>query len=237
MSLPARRIRLLATAVTLLAGSSVLVVASQLPASAASNIAVNGTTTYQTIDGFGISQAFGQANAIRNLGTTVRQQALDLLFSTTSGAGFSILRNLIPADADSIEPTAPASPSATPTYVWTGDDTQDRGQLWLAKQAKNSYGVSTFYNDAWSAPGYMKTNGDEANGGSLCGTTGASCTSGDWRQAYANYLVKHTRYWTAAGITPNAVGFVNEPSLTTSYSSMLVTVAQAASFLTLIHRN
>jgi len=213
----------------LTAGVFTLVVDS--PASAASTVTVDGATKYQTIDGFGVSEAFGQANSIRNAPSATRQQALDLLFNTSSGAGFSILRSLIPSDSGSIEPNRPSSPSATPSYVWSGNDAQDQGQLWLAKQAKSSYGVKTFYNDAWSAPGYMKTNGSESNGGSLCGTPGASCSSGDWRQAYANYLVQHAKYWSAAGVTPYAVGFVNEPTLTTSYSSMLVNSSQAASFL------
>ena len=213
-----------------LLAAGVLTVLVEGPANAASTVAVNGATKFQTIDGFGVAEAFGQANSIRNLGSTPRQQALDLLFSTSKGAGFSILRSLIPSDSGSIEPTSPGSPSATPKYVWSGNDAQDQGQLWLAKQAK-SYGVSRFYNDAWSAPGYMKTNGSESNGGSLCGTTGASCASGDWRQAYANYLTQHAKFWSAAGVTPAYVGFVNEPSLTTSYSSMLVNSSQAASFL------
>jgi O-glycosyl hydrolase len=155
-----------------------------------------------------------------------------MLFSPTSGAGFSILRNLIPADpANSIEPNAPAGPSAPPTYVWDANsDATDQGQLWLARQAK-TYGVTTFYNDAWSAPGFMKTNNSEANGGALCGTPGASCASGDWRQAYANYLTQHTKNWASVGLTPSYVGFVNEPSFKTSYSSMDVSPAQAADFI------
>jgi glucuronoarabinoxylan endo-1,4-beta-xylanase len=234
MSRPARRIRLLAAVAAGLAGAGSLVAVTPLPAAAASTVAVDGGSRLQAIDGFGVAEAFGQANSIRNLASGPRQQALDLLFSTTNGAGFSILRSLIPSDSGSIEPNRPAGPSATPTYVWTGSDAQDQGQLWLAKQAKNSYGVRTFYNDAWSAPGFMKTNGTEANGGSLCGTPGASCGSGDWRQAYANYLVQHAKFWASAGVTPSYVDFVNEPSLTTSYSSMLVNPAQAASFLSIL---
>jgi len=222
--------RWIAATVAGLTGIGTFVVA-ELPAGAASMVVVNGATTYQKIDGFGVSEAFGQANAIRNLAAGPRQQALDMLFDTSSGAGFSILRNLIPADtANTIEPNAPASPSATPTYVWNGaGDSTDQGQLWLAKQAK-TYGV-TFYNDAWSAPGFMKTNGSDANGGSLCGTPGATCGTGDWRQAYANYLTQHAKFWASAGVTPAYVGFVNEPSFKTSYSSMDVTPAQAADFV------
>jgi O-glycosyl hydrolase len=234
MNVSARRTRFVVTAAAGLLGVGSLIAVTQLPASAASTTSVDGGTTYQTVDGFGVSEAFGQANSIRNAGSATQKQALDLLFNTTNGAGFSILRSLIPSDSASIEPNAPAGPSATPAYVWNGDDAQDQGQLWLAKQAKSGYGVTTFYNDAWSAPGFMKTNGSESNGGSLCGTTGASCGSGDWRQAYANYLVQHAKFWTSAGITPTAVGFTNEPSLTTTYSSMLVNASQAASFLSVL---
>ncbi|GAA0341661.1 cellulose binding domain-containing protein [Actinoallomurus spadix] len=227
----ARQVRLMAATAL---GLGSMVALTHLPAHAASTVAINGGTTYQKIDGFGVSEAFGQANSIRTAASATRQQALDLLFSTTKGAGFSILRSIIPSGSDSIEPKAPAGPSATPTYVWNGsNDAQDQGQVWLAKQAK-SYGVTNFYNDAWSAPGFMKTNGSDSNGGSLCGTPGASCGSGDWRQAYANYLVQHARFWASAGLTPSAVGFVNEPTLTTSYSSMLVNPSQAASLLSVL---
>jgi O-glycosyl hydrolase len=196
-------------------------------------VVVDGSMRYQRIDGFGISQAFGTANQIRNLGDTpLRKQALDMLFDPTTGAGFSILRNLIPSDANhTMEPTAPASPGVPPTYVWDGsNDATDWGQLWLAKQAK-TYGVGTFYNDPWSAPAFMKTNNDEANGGMLCGTPGASCVSGDWRQAYADYLTQHAKNWASVGLTPAYVGVVNEPNFTPGYSSMVLTPEQATDFV------
>src|SRR5579875_2444374 len=61
---------------------------------AASTISVNGATRYQTIDGFGFSGAFGPAQELEQSPSSMQRQILDLLFSTTSGAGFSILRNL-----------------------------------------------------------------------------------------------------------------------------------------------
>src|SRR5579884_3129714 len=129
--------RLVSSAVASVVIAGGLVAMAQTPASAASTVSVNGATTYQTIDGFGVSEAFGQANSIRNLPDAARRQALDLLFSRGSGAGFSILRSLIPSGSDSIEPTSPGSPSATPVYVWNGNsDSTDEGQLWLAKQAR-----------------------------------------------------------------------------------------------------
>lgn len=184
-------------------------------AAAQSAITIDLGTTYQTMDGFGVSQAFGRASQFHALnGSAAQRQGLDLLFSPTAGAGLTIVRNRIgsgTAAGDSIEPTAPASgPSGSPTYVWDGDD---EGQVWLSQQAM-AYGVSTFYADAWSAPGFMKTNGQDSNGGYLCGTTGHSCSSGDWRQAYANFLVEYVERYASAGIPITHLGFLNEPDYT-----------------------
>ena len=41
----------------------------------------------------------------------------------------------------------------------------------------------------------MKTTGHDFGGGSLCGVTGTNCSTGDWRQAYADYLVKYIQFY------------------------------------------
>lgn len=205
------------------------VVTPSAPALAASGATISNGVTYQTIDGFGVSEAFEQAPLIQALGATQRRQVLDLLFSASDGAGLSIVRNRIGSTSTtSIEPNSPGSPSATPTYVWDGSDD---GQVWFSQQAQN-YGVRQFYADSWSAPGYMKTNGSESNGGDLCGAPGASaCSTGDWRQAYANYLTQYVRDYQGAGVPVTALGFVNEPDYTATYSSMNMTGAQDADFI------
>ena len=68
---------------------------------------------------------------------------------------------------NTILPTCPSTPSGTPDYKWDG---KDSGQLFLSQKAW-SYGVRTFYANAWSAPGCMKTNNNDANGGQLCGVS------------------------------------------------------------------
>ena len=157
-------------------------------------ITVDLTKTYQKIDGFGFSEAFQRAVQMSRLPEAEQRRALDLLFSTTKGAGLTILRNGIGSSPDmrndwmvSIAPKSPGSPDKPLIIEWDGSDNK---QLWLSQEAQHTYSVKTIYADAWSAPGYMKTNGNDANGGSLCGLTGAYCASGDWRQAYADYLVK-----------------------------------------------
>jgi O-glycosyl hydrolase len=87
-------------------------------------ITVDTTTTYQTIDGFGFSEAFGFGKAVQNAPSAQQTQALNYMFSTTEGAGLTILRNRVAADpADTIEPTSPGSPSATPT-MYGNDESQ-----------------------------------------------------------------------------------------------------------------
>src|SRR4029077_14665005 len=122
-------------------------------AHAASAVTINGATTFQTIDGFGAAEAFGPAQSLESLPAGPQKQILDLLYSPTTGAGLTILRNLFPSDpSHTMEPNSPGSPGAVPTYTW---DNNSWGQVWMAQQAK-TYGVNQFYGDAWSAPGFMK---------------------------------------------------------------------------------
>lgn len=202
--------------------------AADLPTRAAATTAtVNGATTYQPIDGFGFSEHFGRAavmNGSQGLSAQKQRELLDLLLSRTTGAGLSILRLGIDSG---IQPTDPGGPNATPEYTWDG---YDKGQVWLAKEAK-AYGVNRFYADAWTAPGYMKTNGTDANGGTLCGLSGATCASGDWRRAYANFLVQWARFYGQEGIRITDLGFTNEPDWTATYDSMRLTPAQATEYV------
>jgi O-glycosyl hydrolase len=205
------------------------------PRQTSSTISVDLTKTYQTMDGFGVSETFQRANQMHALSEPLQRYALNLLWNRTSGAGFSILRNGIGSSPDSssdhmvsIQPKSPGGPSAMPKYVWDGND---NSQVWVSTEAVETYGVKTVYANAWSAPGYMKTNNNDSNGGLLCGVSGANCSSGDWKQAYANYLVQYITYYKDLGVDITHVGFLNEPDLTTSYASMRSNGQQAADFI------
>ena len=202
------------------------------PAAAADTATINGATTFQTISGFGASEAFGQASTVMNASSPVQQQVLNDLYSPTSGAGLTILRNWISADSGTtIEPNNPGGPGAAPTYLPMSQTGQDAGQLWLAQQIKADFGVTNVFADAWSAPAFMKTNGSADNGGAVCGSPGATCSSGDWRQAYANYLVQYAKDYAAAGVPLSYIGPENEANLSTSYDSMQMSPSQTANLL------
>ncbi len=83
-------------------------------------VTVDLSKTYQTIDGFGTSEAFQRAVQMSKLSETEQRHALDLLFSQTNGAGLSILRNGIGSSPDmssdhmvSIATKSPGSPGRT----------------------------------------------------------------------------------------------------------------------------
>jgi O-glycosyl hydrolase len=158
------------------------------------SVTISLAKQYQRIDGFGVSEGFGQAKTLMSAPASVQRQVLSLLYSPTRGAGLTILRNEISADAGfTIEPRAPSSPTAKPSYLTLAEIDHDQGQLWFAQQIKADYGVSNVFADAWSAPAFMKSNNSPVNGGTLCGVPGTSCKSGDWRQAYADYLVRYAK--------------------------------------------
>ncbi|HUZ25650.1 MAG TPA: cellulose binding domain-containing protein [Streptosporangiaceae bacterium] len=231
---PLRRTALAALAVAVtFAMSATGVAALSAPALAADTATINGATTFQTMAGFGASEGFGEASTVMNASSAVQQQALNLLYSPTSGAGLTILRNEISADSGAtIEPTNPGGPTATPNYAALASIGQDQGQLWFAQQIKARYGVTNVVADAWSAPPFMKVNGSTSGGGALCGVPGASCSSGDWRQAYANYLVQYAKDYAAAGDPLTYIGPENEANFApSSYDGMTLSPAQTANLI------
>jgi O-glycosyl hydrolase len=234
-TLPAKRanaLRAIGAVTAVVSLCSAAVIGAAHSAYAADTATINGSTTYQTIAGFGASEAFGEASSVMNAPSSVQQQVLDDLYSPTTGAGLTILRNEISADPGStIEPNNPGGPNAAPNYLPLSQIGQDQGQLWFAQQLKSRYGVTDVYADAWSAPGFMKTNNSTANGGQVCGTPGASCSSGDWRQAYANYLVQYAKDYAAAGVPLTYLGPSNEPDYSANYDSMTMSPAQMASMV------
>src|SRR5579875_1336159 len=215
-----------------LAASGIATAGLAGPATASAAATINGSATYQRITGFGASEAFGEAESVMNATPAVRQQALSLLYSPTAGAGLTMLRNEISADAGTtIEPTAPASPSAKPDYLPLSAIDQDQGQLWFARAIRARYGIRDVFADAWTAPAFMKTNDATSGGGALCGVPGATCASGDWRQAYANYLTQYAKDYAAAGIPLTYVGPENEANIGPGYDSMIMSPAQTADFM------
>lgn len=197
-----------ATLVTLL--MSMLALTFPANIYAASNVTVDWDKTYQTIDGFGISEAFHQSNNIARLGETKQNEIYDLLFSTTDGAGFSIFRSMLGdggtwGNADD-GPNKTMQPAED---VWDWNESND-DQIPMMRAIQSKYGIDQIMYSVWSPPAWMKTNGSVV-GGSL---------RPDKYQAYATYLAEHIKnYKSKFGIEITHIGIQNEPNLETSYSS------------------
>ncbi|KAF7320748.1 Glycoside hydrolase [Mycena chlorophos] len=192
----------------------------------AQTVTITSAQTFQTMDGFGLSEAYGSAADLYSLAYNYPAAPFDYLFSE-GYAQFSILRLQIADGANGILPTSPGSPDAEPTYVWDGDD---NGQVWVATQAQLGFGVKTIYAEAFSAPSFMKSDS-----GTLCGVTDSTCASGDWRQAYANFLTQYVLFYAQENISISHIGFLNEPEVANATSSwMLSNAQQAADFLPIL---
>lgn len=191
------------------------------PAVLAEPEVIRWNETRQTIDGFGICEAFHQARHIMEFPEPARTEILDLLFSPENGAGVSILRNIVGDGGTWGNETDGPTPTIQPredVWNWTGDE----DQIWLMRQAKQ-YGCNTFLSTVWSPPGWMKTSNTVDGGGSL---------RPDKYPAYAEYLSRYLReYQQRHGITISAISLQNEPDLTTKYSSCLWTGGQFRDFI------
>ena len=180
-------------------------------ASSQSIVQVLGASSKQQIDGFGSSLAF-MGQAIQNLPSTPRTAILQTLFSTTSGAGFSILRTRV-------------SPylSTTPGQYDYVSDTEEVGTRYLVNQAK-AFGVSRFLASVWTPPTYSKTP-QNVNGGSI----NSSPTSFSNYAAFLSNYVK--TYDQTYGIQWYAISPQNEPEIQTPYESCQWTSADFVNFL------
>jgi glucuronoarabinoxylan endo-1,4-beta-xylanase len=161
-----------------------------------------------TMDGFGASAAFHMAQNLRNYPESSRKEILDLLFSTSNGAGLSIVRNIVGDGGSWGTPLNGPTPSIEPAegkWDWTGDEEQ----VWIMKEA-GVRGCTRYVSTVWSPPAWMKTNGNVIKGG----------LNPAKRQAFADYLSAYVRgYKEHHGIEIYAVSPTNEPDITVDYSS------------------
>jgi glucuronoarabinoxylan endo-1,4-beta-xylanase len=189
---------------------------------AAPGVTLDWGTSYQTIDGFGVSEAFHQSNNIALLGETKQKEIYDLLFSTSKGAGFSIFRSILGDGGTwgnaTDGPNKTMQPSAT-TWDWkeSNDD-----QIPMIRDIQSLYGIKNILYTAWSPPAWMKSNGSVSRGS----------LSTDKYAAYATYLAEHIKnYQSKFGIEITHIGLANEPDLETDYSSCTWSSAQFKTFM------
>ena len=189
------------------------------------SITLKWNETEQSIDGFGIAQA-GWAKelyAFKN-----REQVMDKMFGK-DGLRLNILRGEVfphywenEQDKDfnlndDIHITLSDS-----DFIKKSDDLLRRGQLWITLEAKNKYHVDKLMFSAWSAPAWMKTNGQPSQGQ----------LKPECYQDFADYLAAFYKAYKSKGITPYALSPSNEPGYAAPWNSSVWSAEEMGKFIT-----
>lgn len=188
-------------------------------------ITVDGTTTYQTMDGFGYTLTGGSAFVINRMPATARAALLSELFTRDySSLGVSYLRLSIGAsDLNAAPFTYDEMPTGQtdPTLASFTISAEQSDLIPVLRQILAINPNITLLATPWTAPRWMKDNGGYV-GGSLLPA---------YYQAYANYFVKYIQAMKAQGITIAAVTPQNEPLNPNNNPSLSMTAAQEATFI------
>lgn len=163
-------------------------------------------TTYQTIDGFGASNAFGVNVAGINTNSLTDSQA-DMFFSPTAagGIGLSFLRSEIPDDGSC------AGTCSIPDIVTMTKAIARGAKVWATP---------------WSPPASMKSNG------SVVCDPGSGSLSGGSYSSYATYLTHYAQQLQSTyGISLYALSVQNEPDFCATYDGALWSAANFDTFI------
>ena len=188
-------------------------------------IDVNDAQTFQTIDGFGYTLTGGSAYVINRLASAQKESLLRELFSTdTNAISISYLRLSIGAsDLNASVYTYDDMPAGqTDVNLQNFSLDPDRADVIpLLKQILTINPSIKIVATPWTAPVWMKTNGNSI-GGSL---------KTEYYDAYSRYFLKYLQGMLAEGINIDAVTPQNEPLNPNNNPSMLMSETEQASFI------
>jgi glucosylceramidase len=186
---------------------------------------VDTRRSFQEVFGFGGAITDAAAETYAKLAPAQQQAFLAAYFDPKQGLGYSVLRTTIHSSDFS---------SASYTYVKEGDrslasfsiehDMQYRVPLLrqaLATARARGTDMRVFASP-WSAPGWMKSNGDMLHGGSL---------RPEYRDTWAQYIVRFVKAYEKAGIPLWGLSIQNEPMAKQTWESMIFTAEDETRFL------
>lgn len=189
-----------------------------------SNIEVNASQTYQSVDGFGYTLTGGSAEVINQLIPSKKQQLLQELFGS-SATSISVNYLRISIGASDLNGTVfsyndiPAG--QTDVTLANFSLTPDNQLILLLKEILLINPNIKIMATPWSPPTWMKTNGSSV-GGSLLP---------QYYSVYAQYFVKYIQQMGAQGITIDAITPQNEPLHPGNNPSMYMTALEQADFI------
>lgn len=183
------------------------------------NVKVDKNVGYQTIDGFGASDAWRTQFVGKNWPLEKKEKIAELLFSkeideegNPKGIGLSIWRFYIGAGTteqgknSGIKNEWRRNESfidAKGNYDWT----KQEGQQWFLSKAKR-YGVDKFLAFSISAPVQWTKNGKGYNGSNKDGEINLKS---DYFDDYAKFMVRILTYFKSQGVNFDYLSPINEP--------------------------
>ncbi|HQQ98591.1 MAG TPA: glycoside hydrolase family 30 beta sandwich domain-containing protein [Cyclobacteriaceae bacterium] len=187
-------------------------------------VRVDTATTFQTMEGFGYSLTGGSSQVINTLSPEKRTALLKELFTRDPGIGVSYLRISIgSSDLDDHVFTYDDVPAGTtdPSLEHFSLQEDEKNLIPLLKEILVIAPTIKIMGSPWSAPAWMKTNGN-LKGGSL---------KPEWQAAYAQYLVKYVQGMALHGIPLDAITVQNEPENPKNNPSLVMTADEQALFV------
>lgn len=187
-----------------------------------SNIEIDPSQVFQTIDGFGYTLTGGSVEVINQLNSSKKQELLNDLFSS-NGIGVSYLRISIGASDLNSEvfsyddlPSGQTDPTLAQFSL-----VKDQALIQMLKDILVINPNIKIVATPWTPPTWMKDNGSSI-GGSL---------KSEFYGVYAQYFVKYIQAMQAQGIKIDAITPQNEPLHPGNNPSMLMTAADQTKFI------
>lgn len=186
-------------------------------------VLVDSHTSFQTIEGFGGAFTEAAAHTYYKMSPELRAEILKAYFDPSAGNGYTLCRTHINSCDFSLS-----------NYAYTevpGDVDlkhfsieHDRHQLIpMIREASGKVGASfKLLASPWSPPAWMKTNGQMNHGGKL---------KPEYRQAWANYLVRYVQEYEQEGVPIWALTVQNEPLATQIWDSCIYTGEEERDFV------
>jgi len=196
------------------------------PGEVATNaIVVDDQRSFQIIDGFGYTLTGGSAQHLLGMSAPARAALLMELFATNgTGIGVSYLRLSVAASdlndhvfSYNDLPAGETDPEVKRFSLGPDDTTV----VPVLREILSINPELKLMGSPWSAPVWMKDNGD-TRGGSL---------KPEWYGAYARYLVKYVQAMKARGIAIDALTVQNEPLHPGNNPSMFMPAEAQAEFI------
>jgi len=186
------------------------------------SVFVDPAKTYQTLLGIGGAITDASAEVFARLDTKQQERLLRAYYDAKDGIGYSLARTTIHSSDFS---------SASYTYIDEGDaalasfsvahDRQFRIPL-IKRAIAAAGGHLTLFASPWSAPAFMKTNGNMLQGGKL---------KPEFADAWARYYTLFIRAYEKEGIPIWGITVQNEPMATQRWESMIYSAEDERDFL------